>query len=171
MEDVNSTANVNYIPEYPTLPNRTVSGSDFPRPVFPTCPPCYVPSNRQWRVQIHSSMLWYGTVLTYGILKSVVMKRKLLSARFYHKRSKTYIRGSYSVVLQVHGVGAHTIIDARFTLSRLCPFGASSLRRRREAQALPSLGPKSRIIANTSHLADIAHTPFPPELRETEGVS
>ncbi|CAM9605806.1 unnamed protein product [Ectocarpus fasciculatus] len=49
---------------------------------------------------IHSSMLWYGTVLTYGILKSVVVKRKLLTARFYHKRSKTYIRGSYSVVLQ-----------------------------------------------------------------------
>ncbi|CBN75224.1 conserved unknown protein [Ectocarpus siliculosus] len=49
---------------------------------------------------IHSSMLWYGTVLTYGILKSVVMKRKLLTARFYHKRSKTYVRGSYSVVLQ-----------------------------------------------------------------------
>lgn len=79
----------------------------------PTCSPRYVPSNREWCAQIHSSMLWYGTVLTYGILKSVVMKRKLLTARFYRQRSKTYVRGSYGVVLQVRGVGAHKITDAR----------------------------------------------------------
>eukprot|EP00903_Cladosiphon_okamuranus_P017396 g16024.t1 len=49
---------------------------------------------------IHSSMLWYGTVLTYGILKSIVIKRKLMSARFYRKNSKSYVRGSYGVVAQ-----------------------------------------------------------------------
>lgn len=45
-------------------------------------------------------MLWYGTVLTYGILKSIVIKRKLMSARFFRKSSKSYVRGSYAVVTQ-----------------------------------------------------------------------
>ncbi|CAM9955138.1 unnamed protein product [Scytosiphon promiscuus] len=49
---------------------------------------------------IHSCMLWYGTVLTYGVLKSLVIKRKLMTARFYRKSSKSYVRGSYSVVGQ-----------------------------------------------------------------------
>ena len=53
-------------------------------------------------------MLWYGTVLTYGILKSIVIKRKLMSARFYRKSSKSYVRGSYGVVAQ-----ARTITDTR----------------------------------------------------------
>lgn len=52
-------------------------------------------------------MLWYGSVLLYGVLKSLVLKRKLMTARFYSRRANGYVSGSYAIVGQVHAQTNH----------------------------------------------------------------
>lgn len=51
--------------------------------------------------QIHIGMLWYGTVIIVGILRSIIIEKKLMTARFFNKRSQKYVRGSFKVIGQV----------------------------------------------------------------------
>lgn len=46
-------------------------------------------------------MLWYGSVLLVGILRSIVSRRRLMKARFVSRRTNASVRGSRRLVVQV----------------------------------------------------------------------